>query len=211
MDITFLVLVLVVVTALAFDFTNGFHDTANAMATSIATGALKPKVAVALSAVLNLVGAFLSFAVAAAIAAQAKREPIPATELVLGMKCGGSDGFSGITANPLVGRIADRLTGWGGTAVLTEVPEMFGAETPLFSRCDSEETFGQAVGMALGLRYQGRTDQLVYNLLSDGELDEGSTWEAAMSAAHASGFPPSQSAAAENPSRTPAKMLNSAR
>ena len=54
------VLVLVVITALAFDFTNGFHDTGNAMATSIATGALKPKVAVALSSVLNLVGAFLS-------------------------------------------------------------------------------------------------------------------------------------------------------
>ena len=61
-------LVLVVVTALAFDFTNGFHDTANAMATSIATGALKPKAAVLLSAVLNVVGAFLSLAVAATIA-----------------------------------------------------------------------------------------------------------------------------------------------
>ena len=61
-------LVLVVVVALAFDFTNGFHDTANAMATSIATGALKPKIAVALSAVLNVVGAFLSLAVAATIA-----------------------------------------------------------------------------------------------------------------------------------------------
>ena len=58
------ILVVVVVTALAFDFTNGFHDTANAMATSIATGALKPKTAVALSAVLNLVGAFLSIEVA---------------------------------------------------------------------------------------------------------------------------------------------------
>ena len=59
-----LILVLVIVTALAFDFTNGFHDTANAMATSIATGALRPKIAVALSAVLNLVGAFLSVEVA---------------------------------------------------------------------------------------------------------------------------------------------------
>ena len=58
------ILVVVIVTALAFDFTNGFHDTGNAMATSIATGALKPKVAVALSAVLNLVGAFLSIEVA---------------------------------------------------------------------------------------------------------------------------------------------------
>jgi len=62
------VLVLVVITALAFDFTNGFHDTGNAMATSIATGALPPRVAVALSGLLNLVGAFLSLAVAATIA-----------------------------------------------------------------------------------------------------------------------------------------------
>ena len=63
-DRSFFILAVVVVTALAFDFTNGFHDTGNAMATSIATGALKPKVAVALSAVLNLVGAFLSIEVA---------------------------------------------------------------------------------------------------------------------------------------------------
>src|ERR1700689_4796634 len=62
------ILVLVVVTALAFDFTNGFHDTGNAMATSIATGALPPRIAVAMSGVLNLVGAFLSFSVAATIA-----------------------------------------------------------------------------------------------------------------------------------------------
>src|SRR6202453_1141126 len=62
------ILVLVVITALAFDFTNGFHDTGNAMATSIATKALEPRVAVALSGVLNLVGAFLSLAVAATIA-----------------------------------------------------------------------------------------------------------------------------------------------
>src|SRR3954471_18913502 len=62
-----LILAIVVVTALAFDFTNGFHDTANAMATSIATGALRPRVAVAMSAVLNLVGAFLSVEVARTI------------------------------------------------------------------------------------------------------------------------------------------------
>lgn len=69
-DVTaeFVVLLVVVVTALAFDFTNGFHDTGNAMATSIATGALKPKAAVALSAVLNLIGAFLSVEVAATVA-----------------------------------------------------------------------------------------------------------------------------------------------
>ncbi|MGY1946037.1 inorganic phosphate transporter [Nocardia asiatica] len=68
MTVELLVLLIVIVTALAFDFTNGFHDTANAMATSIATGALRPRVAVALSAVLNLLGAFLSVAVAATVA-----------------------------------------------------------------------------------------------------------------------------------------------
>jgi altronate hydrolase len=67
-------------------------------------------------------------------ASQFKREPIPARELVLGMKCGGSDGLSGITANPLVGRIADKLAAAGGTAILTEVPEMFGAEKALLDR-----------------------------------------------------------------------------
>lgn len=64
MDVAFLLLIMVVVIALSFDFTNGFHDTANAMATSIATGALKPKTAVTLSAILNLIGAFLSIEVA---------------------------------------------------------------------------------------------------------------------------------------------------
>jgi PiT family inorganic phosphate transporter len=63
-----LILILVVVTAVCFDFTNGFHDTANAVATSIATGALKPRVAVMMSAVLNLIGAFVSIKVAATIA-----------------------------------------------------------------------------------------------------------------------------------------------
>ena len=73
-DVTpeFILLALVVVTALAFDFTNGFHDTANAMATSIATKALTPKAAVSLSAILNLVGAFLSVEVAITFAKAAK-------------------------------------------------------------------------------------------------------------------------------------------
>ncbi len=61
-------------------------------------------------------------------AGQFKRETLPASELVVGMKCGGSDGLSGITANPTVGRFSDRLTALGGTTILTEVPEMFGAE-----------------------------------------------------------------------------------
>lgn len=80
-------------------------------------------------------------------AAQFKRQPIPVSELVLGMKCGGSDGLSGITANPLVGHIADRLTGWGGTIILTEVPEMFGAEPVLLGRCRDRATFAAALAM----------------------------------------------------------------
>src|SRR5207342_1734938 len=62
------------------------------------------------------------------------REEVPVTDLVLGHKCGGSDGFSGITANPLLGRIADRLTALGSSVLLTEVPEMFGAEQALMDR-----------------------------------------------------------------------------
>jgi altronate hydrolase len=76
-----------------------------------------------------------------------ERQPIPASELVVGMKCGGSDGLSGITANPLVGRIADRLTAAGGTALLTEVPEMFGAEDVLLARATSPEVAERTVGM----------------------------------------------------------------
>lgn len=71
-------------------------------------------------------------------AAKDVRCSIPASELVIGLKCGGSDGLSGITANPLVGRIADRLVAMGGTALLAEVPEMFGAEGVLFRRCADE-------------------------------------------------------------------------
>ncbi len=76
-----------------------------------------------------------------------RREPVPVSSLVLGMKCGGSDGFSGITANPLVGRVSDWLTSRGGTAILTEVPEMFGAEEPLLSRAASREVFEEGLAM----------------------------------------------------------------
>jgi inorganic phosphate transporter, PiT family len=82
-------LIIVVITALAFDFTNGFHDTGNAMATSIASGALKPKVAVTMSAVLNLVGAFLSTAVAAAIAKGLVDPGLVSLELVFAGLVGG--------------------------------------------------------------------------------------------------------------------------
>ncbi len=105
-----------------------------------------------------------------------KRVPIPASELVLGMKCGGSDGFSGITANPLVGRIADRLTAWGGTIVLTEVPEMFGAEAPLFNRCDNAATFESAVAMVNGFKdYFRRHDEPIYENPSPGNKEGGIT------------------------------------
>ena len=82
-----------------------------------------------------------------AIAKEDKREDVPVSELRVGLKCGGSDGFSGITANPLVGEFSDWLVAQGGTSVLTEVPEMFGAETILMNRCRTEELFQQTVSM----------------------------------------------------------------
>jgi phosphate/sulfate permease len=88
-NIDLFLLIIVVITALAFDFTNGFHDTGNAMATSIASGALKPKAAVALSAVLNLVGAFMSTAVAATIAKGLIDGHIVTLELVFAGLVGG--------------------------------------------------------------------------------------------------------------------------
>lgn len=82
-----------------------------------------------------------------AIASQDRRETCPLSKLRVGLKCGGSDGFSGITANPLVGEFSDYLVAQGGTSVLTEVPEMFGAETILMNRCTSRELFEQTVQM----------------------------------------------------------------
>ena len=82
-----------------------------------------------------------------AIAKEDRREEVPISELRVGLKCGGSDGFSGITANPLVGEFSDWLVAQGGTSVLTEVPEMFGAETILMNRCRTEELFRQTVSM----------------------------------------------------------------
>ncbi len=78
---------------------------------------------------------------------QFTRTPIPASELILGMKCGGSDGLSGITANPLVGRIADRVTAAGGSVLLTEVPEMFGAEEVLLARACTPEVASDTVAL----------------------------------------------------------------
>lgn len=80
-----------------------------------------------------------------AIASKDTRTDIPLSELRVGLKCGGSDGFSGITANPLLGEFSDLLIAQGGTSVLTEVPEMFGAETILMNRCENRELFDQTV------------------------------------------------------------------
>ena len=75
------------------------------------------------------------------------RTTVPASKLRIGLKCGGSDGFSGITANAVVGKVTDRICAMGGTAVLTEVPEMFGAETVLFERCVTKDVFDKGVKM----------------------------------------------------------------
>ncbi|HZJ70662.1 MAG TPA: UxaA family hydrolase, partial [Planctomycetota bacterium] len=83
----------------------------------------------------------------AAYAERFERQPIAASELVIGLKCGGSDGLSGITANPLVGRIADRLTAAGGTVLLTEVPEMFGAEEVLLARATTADVATRTIDM----------------------------------------------------------------
>jgi D-altronate dehydratase (EC 4.2.1.7) len=76
---------------------------------------------------------------------QDERTDCPADQLVVGLKCGGSDGLSGITANPTIGVFSDRLASMGGTTILTEVPEMFGAETILMNRCETPELFGKTV------------------------------------------------------------------
>ena len=79
--------------------------------------------------------------------AETARTEVSAAELVIGIKCGGSDAFSGITANPLVGKLSDTLCGFGGSVVMGEVPEMFGAETALLARCENETVFTEALTM----------------------------------------------------------------
>nr|MBQ8244734.1 altronate dehydratase [Oscillospiraceae bacterium] len=112
----------------------------------------------------------------AAYAGQFQREEIPASELVIGMKCGGSDGLSGITANPTVGRFSDMLVAMGGSTVLTEVPEMFGAEGFLMDRCINEEVFHKAVNMINGFKnYFIRHNEVVYENPSPGNKAGGIT------------------------------------
>lgn len=104
------------------------------------------------------------------------REPIPTTGLIIGLKCGGSDGLSGITANPLVGAFTDRLVGEGGSAILTEVPEMFGAETILMGRCVSEGIFDKTVGLINNFKqYFIDNNQPIYENPSPGNKEGGIT------------------------------------
>lgn len=103
-----------------------------------------------------------------------KREKIPAKELIVGLKCGGSDGLSGITANPVVGEFSDLMIAQGGTTILTEVPEMFGAETILMNRCVNEEVFHQTVALINDYKnYYKRYDQPIYENPSPGNKKGG--------------------------------------
>ena len=104
------------------------------------------------------------------------RSDVPVSMLKVGLKCGGSDGFSGLTANPLVGRFSDWLIGQGGTSVLTEVPEMFGAETLLMNRCISKEVFDKYVKMINDFKaYYERHNQVIYENPSPGNKAGGIT------------------------------------
>jgi altronate hydrolase len=87
-----------------------------------------------------------------AIAERDRRVPCPVSDLVIGLKCGGSDGFSGLTANPLVGQVADAVAAAGGTPILTEIPEVFGAEHLLLERAVSREVFEAAAGLVNGFK-----------------------------------------------------------
>lgn len=108
------------------------------------------------------------------VCSEDSREEIPASELRIGLKCGGSDGLSGITANPLLGVFSDWLVSQGGTAVLTEVPEMFGAETILMNRCKDRETFNKTVSLINDFKtYFMKNDQPVYENPSPGNKAGG--------------------------------------
>lgn len=105
-----------------------------------------------------------------------KREAVPLAELKVGLKCGGSDGFSGITANPLLGRFSDFLAAQGGTTVLTEVPEMFGAEKILMARAETKEVFEKTVDMINDFKeYFIQNNQPIYENPSPGNKAGGIT------------------------------------
>ena len=103
-----------------------------------------------------------------------EREDIDCSELVIGMKCGGSDGLSGITANPVVGAFSDLLVSKGGTTILTEVPEMFGAETLLMNRCATPELFDKTVALINNFKnYFTSHNQTIYENPSPGNKKGG--------------------------------------
>ena len=111
-----------------------------------------------------------------AYAAKFERTPVPVSKLRIGLKCGGSDGYSGITANPLVGRLSDKLIAMGGSCVLTEVPEMFGAEHLLMQRCESPEIFDKTVSLINNFKdYYTRHNQVIYENPSPGNKKGGIT------------------------------------
>lgn len=105
-----------------------------------------------------------------------KRTDVNISQLKVGLKCGGSDGFSGITANPLVGRFCDTLTSFGGKCVLTEVPEMFGAEHLLMNRAENQEIFEKTVKLINDFKdYYTRHNQVIYENPSPGNKNGGIT------------------------------------
>ena len=109
-------------------------------------------------------------------AAKFERVPVPVSKLRIGLKCGGSDGYSGITANPLVGRLSDKVISHGGSCVLTEVPEMFGAEHLLMQRCESREVFDKTVRLINDFKdYYTRHNQVIYENPSPGNKKGGIT------------------------------------
>lgn len=111
-----------------------------------------------------------------AYAAQFKPQAIPVSKLRVGLKCGGSDGYSGITANPLVGRFSDKLIEMGGSCILSEVPEMFGAEHLLMQRAESRAIFDKTVSLINDFKdYYKRHDQVVYENPSPGNKKGGIT------------------------------------
>ena len=105
-----------------------------------------------------------------------KRTEVPVSKLRIGLKCGGSDGYSGITGNPLVGRLSDKVIAMGGSCVLTEVPEMFGAEHLLMQRCENEEVFEKTVALINNFKdYYTRHNQVIYENPSPGNKKGGIT------------------------------------
>lgn len=105
-----------------------------------------------------------------------KKQKISISRLRLGLKCGGSDGYSGISANPLVGSLCDTLVSFGGSCVLTEVPEMFGAEHLLMERCQNKEIFDKTVSLINNFKdYFTRHNQVIYENPSPGNKEGGIT------------------------------------